>query len=136
MSTTPTTPPTDPNAPQPGEVITAPPPPPPKTPLDPPKVYYNLKWHVPPIVVHFQEDADALDPTEWATIPASGTPPPEPKYPQLYYDINVPPIVVDSAEDLKTIDTSRYKPFAFTKGLLDASQANFEATGQPPPATS
>src|SRR5215831_868035 len=124
MSTTPTTPTTS-------EVITAPPAPPPKMPLDPPQVYYNTKWHVPPIVVSFQEDADALDPAEWTTIPASGPPPPEPKYPQLYYDVNVPPLVVDSADDLKTVDTSRFKPFAFTKGLLDASQANLEAAEQP-----
>jgi hypothetical protein len=131
MSTTPTTPPTDPNAPQPDEVITAPPPPPPKTPLDPPKVFFNIKWHVTPLIVRFQEDADALDPTEWTTIPASGTPPPEPKWPQLYYDVNVPPVLVATEDDLKSIDTSRYKPFPFTQGLLDAAQANLEAAQQP-----
>jgi len=121
QNTTPTT----------NEVITAPPPPPPKTPLDPPKVFFNIRWHVPPLIIRFAEDADALDPAEWTTVPASGTPPPEPKWPQLYYDVNVPPLVVDSADDLKTVDTSRFKPFAFTKGLLDASQANLEAAQQP-----
>jgi len=120
-----------PTTPTTGEVITAPPPPPPKTPLDPPKVFYNLKWHVPPIVIRFKEDADALDPAEWGTIPAEGPAPPEPKWPQLYFDINVPPLVVDSADDLKTVDTSRFKPFPFTKSLLDASSANLEAAEQP-----
>jgi hypothetical protein len=130
MSTTPTTPPTDPNAPQPDEVITAPPPPPPKTPLDPPQLYYNLKWHVTPLIIRFQEDADALDPAEWTTIPPAAKSA-EARFPKLYYDVNVPPLLVATADDLKTIDTSRYKEFVLSKGLLDAAQADLEAAEQP-----
>src|SRR5215831_9127934 len=120
----------DTNTPTANEVITAPPAVP-KTPLDPPKVYFNIRWHVTPIVIRYEEDAAALDPAEWTTIPASGAAPPEAEWPQPYYDVNVPPLVVDSADDLKTVDTSRFKPFAFTKALLDASQANLAAAEQP-----
>jgi hypothetical protein len=110
-------------------VITAPPPKP-KTPLDPPKLYYNLKWHVTPLIVHFQEDADALDPAEWTTIPPAAKSA-EPKFPKLYYDINVPPLVVGTAEDLKAVDTTRFREFVMTKNLLDAAQANLKAAEQP-----
>jgi hypothetical protein len=121
---------TTPTAPeQQGDVITAPPPKP-KTPLDPPQLYYNLKWHVTPLIIRFQEDADALDPAEWTTIPPAAKSA-EAKFPKLYYDVNVPPLLVATADDLKTIDTSRYKEFVLSKGLLDAAQANLEAAEQP-----
>src|SRR5262252_4215444 len=73
-------------------------PPPPPTPLDPPVVYYNKKIHVPPIIVSTKEAADALDKSEWTTNP----PPkagPEPHYPKLFYNINVPVKLVGSAEE-------------------------------------
>jgi hypothetical protein len=91
-----------------------------------PVLYYNLKWRVPPKVVQGEAEAAALDPTEWTTIPPPTAPPP-PTFPLLYYDVNDPPIVVDSAEELNTIDTSRYKRFHFSDALVTAAQANLTA---------
>ena len=111
------------------EPVTAPPPPP-VTPLDPPVVYFNQKWHVPPIVVRTQEEADALDPSEWTTIPPP-KPPAQGHWPKIYYDVNVPPIVVGSADDLKSIDTSRYKPLTLSKSVIEAAQADAEPPSEP-----
>ena len=110
-------------------VMTAPPPKPP-TPLDPPVVYFNQKWHIPPIIVRTQEDADALDPAEWTTIPPP-KPPKEGHWPKVYYDVNVPPIVVGSADDLKGLDTTRYKPLTLSKSVIEAAQADAESTDEP-----
>ena len=38
-----------------------------------------------------------------------------------------PPIVVDSADDLKLIDTSRYKRLHLTQAEVTAAQANITA---------
>jgi|SRR5215471_14197238 len=104
--------------------------PPPPTPLDPPVVYYNKKWHQPPVIAYTQEEADALDPAEWTTIPPA-KPAKEGSWPKVYYDVNIPPIVVGSADDLKSIDTSRYKPFTLSKSVIEAAQADAEATDEP-----
>ena len=89
MSTTPTP-----------EIIEGPAPPPPPTPLDPPRVYFSITYRVPPVVVYTQEEADALDPKQWTTIPPqppkSGEKPPA--WPQLWYNINVPQQVVSEAD--------------------------------------
>lgn len=101
------------------------------TPLDPPKVYVNLKWRVPPLVVKTQEDADALDPNEWHEQPPQAQPagqqaPAKDEYPKLYFNVNVVPKVVGSADEEKSLG-SEWQPFQFTQSLLDAAQANLKA---------
>jgi len=91
-----------------------------------PELVYNTKWQVPPKVVNSAEELAALDPAEWTTIPPPTAPPP-PTFPLLYYDINVPTIVVETAEDLKKIDTTRYKRLHLTQAVVTAAQANITA---------
>jgi len=97
-------------------------------------VVYNLKWRVAPITVLSQEQFDALDPAEWTTIPPQPTPkgPADQKWPQIYFDVNVPPIVVNSADDLAGIDTSRYKVFPISQAIVTAAQDNITAAAAPP----
>jgi hypothetical protein len=87
--------------PEPVEPAVAPPPPPPPTPLVPPQVFFAAGSNYPPRIVHTQEEADALDKTLW--ISAAIAPAPkaadEPKWPQIWHNVNVPPKIVGSAEE-------------------------------------
>lgn len=80
--------------------VAAPAPPPP-TPLDPPQVFFAAGSNAPPRIVTTQEQADALDKTQW--ISAAIAPAPKeadkPKWPQIWCNINVPARVVGSAEE-------------------------------------
>lgn len=103
--------------------------PPPKTvtPLDPPVVYYNAKWRVPPLVVDTQEEADALDPTEWIT-----NPPPQigqSDYPKLYANINVLPRVVNDADEEKAL-SGDWREFNLSDALIKAAYAANTARAQ------
>lgn len=136
MATTPTTPttsttpatPAAPGAPAAPAPVTAPPPPKPPTPLDPPAVYYNQKWRVPPLMVDTQEQADALDPAEWTT----GAPPKAPastdgtksqdQYPQLYANVNLPPKIVGSKADAAALG-DEWKQFDLPDSLCKAAEA-------------
>ena len=111
----------------PTDVQTGPPPPPPKTPLDPPEVFYNKIWRVPPIVVNFKEDADALDPNEWETNPPATTTTAADEYPKLYLDVNTTPVVVNSADEEKALDKSRYREYSISESLIKSSQAKADA---------
>ena len=91
-----------------------------------PVIYYNKKWEVAPKIVNSDAEAAALDPSEWTTIPPPATPPP-PEFPLIYFDVNVPPIVVESADDLAKLDTSRYKRFQVSQDVITAAQANLTA---------
>ena len=91
-----------------------------------PVLYYNKLWDVNPKVVNSDAEASALDPSEWTTIPPPATPPP-PEFPLVYYDVNVAPIVVGSADDLKAIDHSRYKRLMLSQAVVTAAQANITA---------
>jgi hypothetical protein len=97
------------------------------TPLDQPEIYYNLTWRVPPLVVHTQEQKDALDPNEWTLDPSIG--PKSQKaaahYPKLYYNINVPPVVVGSAEDVKLLGGA-YTELAISQELVRSAQATLD----------
>jgi hypothetical protein len=61
-----------------------------------PQVYFSIKWALPPVVVRSQQEADQLEPTEWAALAA----PKEPAapYPKLFLNVNVPPRIVVSAD--------------------------------------
>ena len=99
-------------------------PPKPPTPLDPPVIYYNKKWKVTPIIVHTQEEADALDPTEWTTNPPPKEP--DPIFPKLYYNVNVAPKVVDSADEEKAL-SGDWREFVISEALIKAAQAKLDA---------
>jgi hypothetical protein len=108
-----------------------PPPPPPPTPLDPPAIYYSLQWRVPPLVVKTKEEADALDPKEWTADPGPApggrqASPPKEDYPKLYYNVNVPPQTVGTA-DAETALGSEWKEYQFTEALLTSAWKNFHA---------
>jgi hypothetical protein len=60
-----------------------------------PAVYYNTKWAIPPRVVRNQQEADLLDPAEWAATEAAPAAAP---YPKLFLNVNVPPRIVVSAD--------------------------------------
>jgi hypothetical protein len=60
-----------------------------------PAVYYNTKWAIPPRVVRNQQEADSLDPAEWAATEAALAAAP---YPKLFLNVNVPPRIVVSAD--------------------------------------
>lgn len=114
---------TTPPAPEP---ITAPPPKEP-TPLDPPELFYNKIWKVPPVIVHTQEEADALDPAEWTQNPPPATPKaPDPAYPKLYYNVNVAPKIVGDAADEKAL-SSDWREFNIPEDLVKAAQAKIDA---------
>lgn len=118
MATTPTTP-----IPEP---LIAPPPKAP-TPLDPPEVFYNKKWRVPPLVVHTQEEADALDPTEWTqNPPPAGAKAADPEYPKLFVNVNVAPKVVGDADEEKAL-SGDWREFNLSEGLVKAAQAKLDA---------
>ena len=86
-------------------VVEGPPPPPPPTPLDPPQVYFAAGSNYPPRIVTTQEEADALDKSLW--ISAAIAPAPaeeeEPKWPQVWHNINVMARIVNSAEEAKAL---------------------------------
>lgn len=114
-STTPTTP----------EPQLAPPPKAP-TPLDPPVVYYNQKWRVPPLVVDTQEEADALDPAEWMTNPPPATSADKPQFPKLYYNVNVVPKIVADADEEKAL-SGDWREFDLPEALVKVAQAKLDA---------
>jgi|SRR5215472_3497511 len=88
-----------------------------------PQVYFNVKWDVPPRVVQDQAEADALDPTEWTTIPPQpAQQPAQPAYPKLFYNVNVPPEVIGSEAEEKAL-SSEYKQFPIPDDLAKAAQA-------------
>ena len=93
------------------------------TPLDKPAIFFNLKYRVPPLVVHTQEEKDALDPAEWTENSALEpvTPQAQAHYPKLFYNINVPPVVVGSAEYAKSLGGD-YKEFAISRDLAKAAE--------------
>jgi len=101
------------------------------TPLSPPQIWYNTKWRVAPLCVKTQEEADALDPTEWtqetgaAPAAASAEKPPADEYPQLYFNVNVVPKVVGSAGDAAALGGD-WQQFQFTDALLKAAQTNLQ----------
>ena len=114
---------TSPPAPDP---VIAPPPKEP-TPLDPPKIYYNKLWRVPPLVVHTQEEADALDPNEWTeNPPPAGTPA---SYPKLMFNVNVSPKIVGDADEEKALG-SDWHEFNLPESLVKAAQAKIDAAGK------
>lgn len=94
------------------------------TPLDPPVVYYNTRWRVPPLVVHTQEEADALDPTEWMPNPPSESAPAE--FPAIYYNVNVAPKVVENADEAKALGGD-WREFNLSEGVVTAAQAKLDA---------
>lgn len=115
--------------------ITTPPPPPPvtgqeakpPTPLDPPLLFYNLLWRVPPILIDTQEAADALDPAEWTQNP----PPPaakaaDPEFPKLFYNVNVAPQIVGDAAAQKAL-SGDWREFSLPEDLVKAAQAKIDA---------
>ena len=102
------------------------------TPLNPPRVYYNLKWIVPPIIVDTQEDADALDPTEWTTNPPQPAGP-QADWPQLYYNINVSPKIVDDAKEAAALG-GEWKQFDLPQALVTAAQKQLDAAKSAKPA--
>jgi len=113
------------------------------TPLPQPVVRYNKIWRVPALVVETQEELDALDPNEWIADPASGgatkEKPPEPHWPKLYANINVPPVVVGSAAEAAALG-SAYREFAISDELAKSAEATVAdaanaAKQKPPQAT-
>jgi len=111
-----------------------PPPPPKPTPLDPPQIYYNLKWRVPPLVVTTQEQADALDPNEWTLDPgnpaAAGAAttarkPPKEQYPKLFYNVNVPPQTVSTQDEEKAL-SGDWKEYQFSEAMIKAAYENLK----------
>lgn len=98
------------------------------TPLDPPVIYYNQIWRVPPLVVDTQEAADALDPNEWTIgAPAvSGGPAAaksQEQWPQLYANVTVPPKIVSSKEDAAALGDG-WRAFSLPDPLCKAAEAN------------
>lgn len=95
-----------------------------------PLVLYSLKWRVAPMVMNDQAELDqfAPDPSEWTTIPPPEAQPlSEDQWPKFYFDVNVPPIVVNSPKDLKTVDLSRYRELVLSEALVKAAQAALDA---------
>ena len=120
--------------------------PPPKTPtpLDPPVVYYNMKWRVPPLVVDTQEEADALDPNEWMTNPPAQTAAETAaEWPKLYANVAVQPKIVSSPEEAQALG-DQWREFSLPDSLCKAAEATnaakekaaaAKAQSQPPPQT-
>lgn len=105
----------------------APPPPPPPKPLDVPLVYYNTRYIEPPKLAFTDQDQAKFDADpDWTTVPPQKAAAEE-KWPQLYYDVNDPPQIMGSKEDVKKLDESRWRKFPMTQGLVDAAQANIKA---------
>ena len=92
------------------------------TPLDPPVVYYNTKWRVPPLVVDTQEQADALDPSEWITNPPSAATKAEEQYPKLFANVTVQPKIVGSEEEAAALGDG-WREFSLPDSLCKAAEA-------------
>jgi hypothetical protein len=106
------------------EAQTPPPPKPKPTVLDPPIIYYNEKWRVPPLVVHTQEHADSLDPSEWMTNPPVA--PAATEFPKLYFNINLAPRIVGDADEATALGGD-WREFSLPEGLVTAAQAKLDA---------
>jgi len=78
-----------------------------------PAVYFSIKWALPPLVIRNQEEADRLDPAEWATIPADPEAAAAP-YPKIFANVNVLPRIVVSPdqEDSLTAEWRDYTSYA------------------------
>ena len=99
----------------------------PLTQLETPEIYYNKIWRVPPLVVTTQEQKDSLDPAEWTLDPIHVQIPgrKKPHFPKIYYDVNVPPRIVNSEEEAAALD-SRYRDFAISEDVIKAAQATLD----------
>lgn len=62
-----------------------------------PLVVFAIAGNAPPRVIQTQEALDALDPKVWTTIPPQERD--AETWPQVWYNVNVPPAVVRTAED-------------------------------------
>jgi len=78
-----------------------------------PAVYFSIKWALPPVVIRNQQEADRLDPAEWATIPAAPEAAAAP-YPKIFANVNVLPriIVSPDQEDELTPEWRDYTKYA------------------------
>jgi len=78
-----------------------------------PAVFYSIKWALPPVVVTSQQEADALDPAEWAAIPAAPAAAAAP-YPKIFANVNMLPriIVSPDQEDNLTAEWRDYTSYA------------------------
>jgi len=85
-------------------------------PSDYPKVYYNLKSAWPPRIVANADEEAALDPLEWSQIPAPLTTGDPAEYPKLMHNINVPAVLVFSAEEEAQLGKS-FRAFKFPDGI-------------------
>lgn len=98
-----------------GAVAVAPPPPEPPKPFpDGPKVAYSVVESLPPRLVYNQEELDALDPARWTTIPPQKAKDPKPEYPQLWYNVNSVPKLVNSADEAAALGPD-YRQFHLPK---------------------
>lgn len=98
------------------------------TPVDPPLVFYSLNWRVAPLLVHTQEEADAMDPAEWTQIPPpAGTKqaPPKQEFPKLYANVNLPPKIVGTADDAKALGPE-WQNFPIPQDLATAAQKTLD----------
>lgn len=81
-------------------VAVAPPPPPPEPYPAPgyPKVVFAKAGNAPPRIVNNDAELAALDPKDWTQIPPV-EPKEKPTWPQLWYDVNVPPKLIATEAD-------------------------------------
>ncbi len=77
-----------------------------------PAVFYSIKWALPPLVIRNQQEADRLDPAEWANLaaPKEAAAP----YPKIFANVNVLPRIVVSPdqEDNLTAEWRDYTSYA------------------------
>jgi all-beta uncharacterized protein len=77
-----------------------------------PAVFYSIKWALPPVVVTNQQEADRLDPAEWANLaaPKEAAAP----YPKIFANVNMLPRIVVSPdqEDNLTAEWRDYTSYA------------------------
>ena len=106
-----------------GAVATAPPPPPPEPYPAPgyPKVVFNKAGSSPPRIVNNDAELAKLDPREWTQIPPV-EPKEKPTWPQVWYNVNVPPVVVNTeaeaaalGPDWRQFQLPKAEPAAKTK---------------------
>lgn len=86
-----------------GAAVAAPPEPPKPYPAPGyPKAVFNKAGNAPPRIVNNDDELHALNPKEWTQIPPV-EPKQKPTWPQLYYNVNVPPKLVASEAEAEAL---------------------------------
>lgn len=101
-----------------------------------PALLVNNRYHFAPILVHSQEEVDAIgkvDWNDWEAVPPQGQQQQqEEQFPQLIYNVNLPPMIVGSKEDMAALKhgpNSEWHAMAIPQSVAQASAQSAQSGG-------